>query len=227
MAMRDDLGDFDGPIPAELMDEPEGVEGWDNDISWAFAYATEAKVSLGDALDALDADGGGTGWRVRTDDDAEWALRKIGAARAELAELEAKAKRWADKIASWFEQAAKDPERTAEFFTAQVERYAMAERREHDRKSVKLPSGKFSTRSVPLALEIDDDEALVEWAVDNLPDAIRVREDVQVSTLRAHVPIVDIDGGVWVDVDTGERRELPPGTHVRPGRVIPKVEVEG
>lgn len=224
--MASEQYDYDGPIPPELMDEPEGVEGWDNDLAWAFAYATETDASLGEALDALEIDGGGTGWRVRTDDDAEWALRKIAVATAELAELDAKAKRWAEKIQAWFEQAAKDPARTAEFFTAQVERYAMAERREHDRKSVRLPSGKFSTRQSADALEIVDEETLVSWARAFLPDAVRVREDVQVSTLRSLVSIVDIDDVyVWVDEETGEKRGLPPGTSVRRARMVPKVEV--
>jgi len=221
MAMHD--FDFDGPIPAELMDEPEGFN--EGAIDATFAYADREDVQIHVALDALD-EAGVERWRVRTDDDAEWALRKIAAADAELDALHEKARRWEAKIGEWFEQAAKEPARTAEFFTAQVERYAMAERREHNRKSVRLPSGKFSTRSVPGALEIVDEAEVLEWAKAVMPDAVRVREDVQVSTLRSLVTTVDALDGKWVD-DTGEVQDLPPGTLYRPGRVVPKVEVEG
>ena len=219
MSMHDELGDWEGPLPAELLDVPEGYD--EGEIDATFATAEGENIPVVEAIESDDR------WRVRTDDDAEWALRRIAAANADLEALHEKAKRWTEQITGWFEQAAREPARTAEFFTAQVERYAMAERREHNRKSVRLPSGKFSTRSVPGALEIVDEAEVLEWALDNLPDAVRVREDVQVSTLRALVPIVDIDGGVWIDEDTAERRELPPGTHVRPSRVVPKVEVEG
>ena len=219
MSMHDELGDWEGPLPAELLDVPEGYD--EGEIDATFATAEGENILVVEAIESDDR------WRVRTDDDAEWALRRIAAANADLEALHEKAKRWTEQITGWFEQAAREPARTAEFFTAQVERYAMAERREHNRKSVRLPSGKFSTRSVPGALEIVDEAEVLEWAKAVMPDAVRVREDVQVSMLRHLVgPIAEVDGK-WVATDTGEVLDLPAGTHVRPARVTPKVEVEG
>ena len=218
MSMHDELGDWEGPLPAELLDVPEGYD--EGEIDATFATAEGENIPVVEAIESDDR------WRVRTDDDAEWALRRIAAANADLEALHEKAKRWTEQITGWFEQAAREPARTAEFFTAQVERYAMAERREHDRKSVRLPSGKFSTRQSAEALEILDDDKVLAWAHIHAPDVVRLRADVLVSSLRGCLSPAESEGK-WVVVETGEVVDLPPGVLVRPARVIPKVEVEG
>ena len=218
MSMHDELGDWEGPLPAELLDVPEGYD--EGEIDATFATAEGENIPVVEAIESDDR------WRVRTDDDAEWALRRIAAANADLEALHEKAKRWTEQITGWFEQAAREPARTAEFFTAQVERYAMAERREHDRKSVRLPSGRFSTRQSAEALEILDDDKVLAWAHIHAPDTIRLRADVLVSSLRGCLSPAESEGK-WVVVETGEVVDLPPGVLVRPARVIPKVEVEG
>lgn len=213
-----------GPIPPELIDdEPHGeVERLTAD---AFDFAEQSEVELVEAVEML-ADAEPDRWRIRTDDDAEWALRHLAEARAELERLRQQSLRWQERIEAWFRQAAREPARRAEFFQAHAEWYGRRCRAE-GRKSVKLPSGTIATRSTPAAAVIADPVALVEWAREALPEAVRVREDVLVSTLRK---LTDHDGErvvvKRVDPATGELTlDEVPGAVVEPEHVTVKVDV--
>lgn len=229
MALQDDHAWLDaGPIPPDL-DAPEGAPPDPLAvIEEAFRFAEDSEVSLIESVEML-ADVEPERWRINDDESAEWAFRHLAEAEANLEALRLRADAWAEKIQRWFEQAAREPARSAEFWTAHLEWYARRLRSEAGRKSVKLPSGALSTRTVAAAAEIADEEALIAWASENCPELIRIREDVQVSTLREHVALEE-PGVVWrrVDLETGEVISEPvPGTIVRPERVSATVKVTG
>lgn len=163
MALAHDAWHDAGPIPPELMDEPEGASEALAAIEAAFGLAESAEVSLAQAV-VMIADAEPQGWRVRSDEDAEWAGRHLAEATAELEALRERAARWQERIEAWFVQAAREPAKAAEFWTAHLDWFAR-EQREAGRKSVKLPSVKLSTRSTAACAEVADEEALVAWAL--------------------------------------------------------------
>ncbi len=124
MALTDYAFDDPGPIPPELMDEP--MSEAQRAIEAAFAVAETADLTIIEAIELLadepaEGDGEPVRWRVENDDDAEWAMRHHATALAELEALRARAQRWQEKIQVWFEQAGREPARTAEFFGAHLE----------------------------------------------------------------------------------------------------------
>lgn len=69
-------------------------------------------------------------------------------------------------------------------------------------RSVTLLSGRIGFRKSPDALEITEQDTVMEWCKANLPDAIKVVESVQKTPIKQHVKA------------TGE---IPPGTEYKPG----------
>lgn len=221
MALHDTWPD-DEPIPAELA-APDDAPDPDATAAEAFDFAASSVVPLGQAVEML-ADAEPERWRIVDDDGAEWAMRHIAEATAELAELRARAARWQERIDAWFAQAAEQVARRADFFTAHLEWYGRRERIEHERATISLPSGKVSARQVGAAVEIVDEEALLAWAKDNAPAIVRVREDVLVSELRKVCVSGDDGFTTTVYAETGE---LIPGAGVRPEHVSVSVKVAG
>lgn len=213
--------DDPGPIPPDL-DAPEGAPDPLAMIEEAFGFADRTAVPVVEAVEMLaDAEPQPERWRIRDDDDAEWAMRHVADAEATLEALALRAKRWQEKIERWFQQAATEPARRSEFFGAHLEWYARTERRDHERLSFSLPSGKVSTRLVGAAAEIADEDALVEWARGHAPDLIRVREDVQVPTLRAATEIREVIDAARIVLASGEVVPWVCEKFLHPGEQVP------
>lgn len=216
-----------GPIPPDLMDPPSDAPDPIVAVDEAFDTADDGGVALKVAIHLL-AESEPERWRVRTDDDAEWALRHLAESEAELDALRQRAHQWQEKIQAWFEHAAKRTARSSEFWTEHLAWYSRNQRAETGRKSIVLPSGEVSTRLVNDAVEIIDSDALLRWATENCPEIIRHREDVQVSTLRKHVEFDDFDRVHHrrTDEETGETSlERVPGVSLRPGSISTTVKV--
>lgn len=166
------LTDFP-PIPAELAgdappltdDELEayfafiddhaelGVEG----VASSLADLDEHPEDFRDDLQPVVA-----AHRFRVDEDgkAEWALRKLAAAEADVERLRLQAEDWTARITAWFQQAAKRPVQTVAYMTGQLERYALDRREETGAATLTLPSGVVSTREQKPAPQVDDDETV-------------------------------------------------------------------
>jgi hypothetical protein len=161
---HENWGGDPGPIPPELMDEPVEQDAAVAAIEAAFGFADTSEVPLHQAIEML-ADAEPESWRITSDDEAEWAGRHLATATAELEALRARAHAWQERIQHWFEQAAREPARAAEFFGSHLEWYGRRVRAESERKSVALPSVKITTRSSPAAAEVADEPAVAEWAL--------------------------------------------------------------
>jgi hypothetical protein len=155
---------------------------------------------------------------------AEWAMRRVVAARAEIARIAAEAEELQHRIIAWHQQAERRPQRTLEHFEALLVRYhrdqyeqAIADGvREKDLpKSIKLPSGVLrSTAPGKGRLVVDDEDALIEWLDANTTlDVIEevVARKVQAAKLRAVAVETDKDGETVLIVS---------------GQVAPHVRVE-
>lgn len=211
MALTDDHWPLDGPLPADLSAPPDAAD----------AEAAAELFTPGVDPETIPADD--QVWRIDDERGAEWALRKLARAEAHLDEIHLQAEEWTRRITEWAADVKAGPERDAAFFRAHLEWWARRRRDEDpDAKSVRLPSGEVSTRETRAAVEIADPAAVLAWARDRYPDLVRVREDVQVSTLRGAVAISD-DGHVRTSNEAGDE---VPGVAVRPASISVSVKVE-
>lgn len=173
-------------------------------------------------------------WTIENDDDAEWALARLAETEAGYAAVlahveaqKAKAEEWADRVLNERRRAPDNrviPSllESRRILTAHLEWYARRQREEKGRATVDLIAGAVKTRKAKPTVVIADPEAVLEWARDNVPDIVRIREDVLVSDLRRFV--APTDDGKLLLTDPGSDGENP-----RPDVVldeIPGVVVE-
>lgn len=189
-----------------------------DELLWRMAVA-EQVAGMGPMVDHDDhaevRDGGGqvvatvpveperVPWTIESDDDAEWALARLAETEAGLAAVlahvesqQAKAEEWADRVLN---QRRRGPDNrvlpslleSRRILTAHLEWYARRQREEKDRATVDLIAGAVKTRKAKPTVVITDPDALVKWARDNVPEVVRVREDVLVSDLRKYVKVTD------------------------------------
>lgn len=143
-------------------------------------------------------------WAVTDDGAAEWSMRHIANANAEIEKLRLQADEWEARIHQWFTQRAKPLEAKVAFMSAHLERYALY-RREADpkAKTLTLPSGRVrTTRQVPTVVISDADEA-IRWTAQNAPEAIKTTHKVLVSDLRHHVHPRELVTLAWVTNSCG------------------------
>ena len=156
-------------------DGPEGIE-LDPDIE-----PGESPVSLVEHLR----------WEITDDGAAEWALRKLDEARSNLLAVNRQADEFAAplrerlaRVDEWRRNASEGSRRSVEFFTAHLERWALARRERTGAASQHLPSGAIETRRVPASVKLDDDELLAEQVLDYaIPVPIAVRRKVDARAL--------------------------------------------
>lgn len=196
-------------------------------------------------------------WKIETLAHATWAMSKYAAAAAHVAEVRALADDARRRIAEWEQAQRQRADASLAFFGWHLEQYALGERdATMDRvKSVTLIDGQVKTRATAERVVVVDDAAVIAWAkAADLPDVVRVKEEVAVTALRGAVQIVSRLAGwivgtvggqslVWLLADgephVGETIDGdPPDTidYVQPhyeqaavdenGEVVPGVQIE-
>lgn len=136
---------------------------------------------------------------VTDDSMAEWALRKVAAARRKRHEATKLRDDEQARIDAWYQHVTAAAQRDDEFFTGLLTEYALTERK-HGRKSVVLPHGAVKTRTTSASVDVVDEDALIAWAKQNRPDAVKTVDRIMRTELVKHARI---ENGVW-DNDTGE-----------------------
>lgn len=235
------------PLPPELAAPEPDAERWvQGVVDEAVALANDAGLDpeeAGAQLATWDEEApapeGPQRWRVTDDGGAEWALRHVAEAEAELAQLREQADHWAAKISDWFDHRARPLRARVGFFSAHLEAYALERRYANPKaKTLTLPSGRVQTTFVAPRAEVSDPGAVVAWAEAPVPgerhrrnparrplrrrtradQVLKVTKRVDVAGLRsALVP------GAAVAADTGE---VVPGVYVAPARVNATVKVD-
>lgn len=202
---------LDLPLPPELAAPEPDADAWVPILADAVvAMANEAGLdadAAGGMLAGDTAEGAADfaewvpdrarRWTVTDDGSAEWAMRHVAAAEAELRTLREQADAWAYRIHQWYEQRAKPLQATKGFMAAHLERYALERRLANPKaKTLTLPSGKVATTYVAPKVEVDDADAVVAWAEANgLAEVVRVRKEPKVSELRRHVTVAEVTVG--------------------------------
>lgn len=114
-------------------------------------------------------------FRIKNDDEANWAMRKIAKARKEFAEAERQAERERERIDAWLAGKRKAKERDEEFFVGLLTAYYLPQHMDDPkRKTFKLPAGAFQVRQQQPEFQRDD-AALVQWLESHvMPDYLEV-----------------------------------------------------
>ncbi len=132
---------------------------------------------------------------------ANWLVRKVIASR----EYAARAKAWADLE---IKRAEREEHCLLFLYGRQLESWTKDEiaRRGGKRKSIAMPAGVASFRSVNPSLQIDDEQAVLVWAKGNLPDAIIITEKLSRSILADHFKATGEIPSTGAHVDKGGER---------------------
>lgn len=155
-------------------------------------------------------------FRIEDDSQATWAMRKAAAARTRLDEIKAIADAEIERIQAWAEHESREPMRDIDYFEGILTEYAIAQRAE-GRKTISTPYGSVKSRMGRAKYVVEDAEAFFEWARQNRPQFIRVKEEPDLTAIREFVP-----ANAGVDRETGE---LIPGLRVEPSSPSYTVEV--
>lgn len=207
------------PLPPELASPEPDADAWVPALADALVAMADDAGMDPDAAGAMLADDTAEGnadhaanvperarrWQVTDDRSAEWAMRHVAQAEAELAQLRAQADEWRQRIDTWFVQRARPLQATVGFMAGHVERYALAKREANPKaKTLTLPSGVVRTSYVAPKVEVADADEVVAWARANgLADVVRVKREPKVSELREHLTLVERAVGIRVVDDAG------------------------
>jgi len=120
---------------------------------------------------------------VDDDSKADWAMRKLAVIRRKQAENQAIYDRELQRVQEWLQKVNTALERDAEWFEANLRPYALVQRSE-GRKSVVLPHGTIKTVAGRPKIEIESQEELLAWAEKSLPEAVRIKKDIDKTVLK-------------------------------------------
>lgn len=189
-----------------------------------------ADVEQIDGLLDSDEPTGTLAWAIDGTATAEWAMRKLAAARRRIGEIEDTAARWHARIDAWAARESRRPLRTEQFMADRLAAYAVSRRREDPKaKTLTLPSGVVRTKEVHATVEPDPQhtDELLAWLASTAEEVRRTaltQPTVSRSGLRKVVEIVDTGDGVTVVCPaTGE---VVPGVRVVDGGVTAMVTVD-
>jgi phage host-nuclease inhibitor protein Gam len=118
-------------------------------------------------------------WSIDSDEEAEWAMRKLALEHRALNQIEHQTAVWADRIDAWAASAAAPLERRIRFWTGHLEDYARRQR-EAGRNTVSVPSGKVSTRDVPASVKVADEATVLAELPQEVRDVV-VKESVRLN----------------------------------------------
>ena len=158
---------------------------------------------------------------IQDDGAASWAMRKLRAIRAKQAENDRLATDERARIDAWLTSVNMPLDRDAHYFEAILMDYALRCRENPDdgRKSIALPTGKIATRTTQPKWSVEAD-AFLQWARSAHPDLVRVKEEADLTKIKATLAIHETDTGIVV---TSPEGELVPGITVLPGGLTTSV----
>lgn len=137
--------------------------------------------SLAEALDEGLALPRGDDGRPYVDDDeqADWALRRLGEHQTRADEVKALGQRQIDQVQAWMARQLERIDTDMRFFEGLLldwhRRVLDEDPREWEkkkRKTIELPHGTLSARAARASLVVDDDEALTAWLTEHRSDLL-------------------------------------------------------
>lgn len=141
-------------------------------------------------------------FKIENIEQANWAVRKIAAARAAIREREELARAEIERIKRWLEDETQELQRDIEFFEGLLKEYHVKQlAKDSKAKTIKLPYGVLKMRKQQPKIERND-EQLKAWAKENKPDVLIPQEPkLDWAGLKK---VLKIAGDKMIDPDTGE-----------------------
>lgn len=174
-------------------------------------------------------------YRVTSIAEAEWAMRRLAEAEAQIEAITRQAHEWVAEIEAWAAKESARPEATAAYFRGLLTEYLRDLRAEDPTTAtVRLPSGAIESTAKKPAPKITDPDALVEWARQHRPDAVETVTTHKVPAATAkrlgHIVEFDSDDGTTRMFVTDDGEPIPGVTvtppelsvRVKPANVTPR-----
>lgn len=137
-----------------------------------------------------------SGWTIQDDQQAEWAIKQIRAAREDL-------DRWTRFYTTMIERMKSSTDNKVAFMTSKLEEYFRTVPHKESRTQEKytLPSGDLVLKKSKEVWN-HDDNALMQWAKSNgLSEFIKVKESVSWSDIKKRLTVDS--NGILCDSETG------------------------
>lgn len=164
-----------------------------------------------DELESLDMDmfasdeysGDFTGWRIASDEAADWAVAKIAEERAELARIKALADEQINRIMEKVQAAEKRCENGTAYLTGKLAEYfgTVPHKKTKTTESYRLLSGTLKMKLGGYSMQQDDEKLLAWLKASGNTDMIKTTEKPMWGEFKKNLQIV---GGVVVDQNSGE-----------------------
>ena len=158
-------------------------------------------------------------WKIENDQQAEWALKKIHDAKAELAY-------WAEYYKNQLEALTNRTENTVAFMTMKLSEYfrTVPHKETKTKEKYALPSGDLVLVK-PKSVWTHDDAALLEWAKKNgREDCVKTTEKISWADLKKS--LAESENGTVYDKETGVVCEAVTASKSDPEFTIERMNVE-
>jgi hypothetical protein len=145
----------------------------------------------------LDDDAERERWRIHSDREAAWAIRKLATAVAEHERIKQNAADEIDAIRAWQDAALAGPARDAAFFEGALVRYRLELEEANPAlpKTYKIPGGVITRRKQPDVYRITAEAAFIAWALAEHPELVHIEARVAgLRDFRRGDQLVDEDG---------------------------------
>ena len=137
-------------------------------------------------------------WVCDNDRKAAWAIRVLRGIRENIAANNSMAADEISRIEQWRDDVNKPLVDDSAYFVAVLTQYALQQRADADRKSIKLPHGVLKTREGSVEWAIDP-EAFIAWATVSAPDLLKVEVSAKLGEAKKALRIVGVDPVVGDD----------------------------
>lgn len=124
---------------------------------------------------------------IDTKDQAIWAMKKIAQAKASQSENMEAAQAEIDRVKDWLKKENESIDSTIFFFEGLLREYFFKIKEADPKlKTIKLPHGQLKLRAQQPEYSYDEDK-LIPWAKDNLPDAVQIKEQLLKGPIKTYV----------------------------------------
>lgn len=162
-------------------------------------------------------------FQITDDSQAAWAMRKLLALRTKMQANEKIADHERTRIDAWLDHENGKYTNDVAYFEAILTQYARQQREADNRKTIETPYGVVKSRATQNKFRVLDEQAFLDWAEANMPEAINVKRTPALSVLKESVTVEKTDSlGLVAMLEHGE---IIPGVTVDPADVNYTVEV--
>jgi hypothetical protein len=148
-------------------------------------------------------------FKIENLEGATWAFRKLRAINSKAIEIKAIADAERLRINAWKEQQLKQFESDTEYFESLISSYFIEEKAKDKKFKLSTPYGKVSTRKASKWI-YEDEEALKQYVKGNDIDAIRIKEELDKTSLKE----------ICKDAVNHETGEILPGVRIESTETI-------